>query len=176
MLKVVSAWRARNEATSALRLPCARVRFRSETGLTLIELLITVAIIGTLSSIVIPTLTDQVEQDKNKAAMADIAVMSALIDNYIVDHGVPPDSLDQVGFGGKRDPWGRPYEFLNVFNDGPGPPNPRKDHFLVPLNSDYDLYSKGPDGDSKSPLTAKHSRDDIVRANNGGFIGIAADY
>jgi general secretion pathway protein G len=44
------------------------------------------------------------------------------------------------------------------------------------LNSDYDLYSMGEDGESVPPLTAKQSRDDIIRANNGGFIGLAADY
>jgi general secretion pathway protein G len=44
------------------------------------------------------------------------------------------------------------------------------------LNSDFDLYSKGRDRDSKLPLTAEASRDDIVRANNGGFIGLAKNY
>jgi general secretion pathway protein G len=34
----------------------------------------------------------------------------------------------------------------------------------------------GKDGASVSPLTAKASRDDIVRANNGGFIGLAEDF
>jgi len=52
----------------------------------------------------------------------------------------------------------------------------RKDHNLVPLNSDYDLYSMGKDGKSVSPLTAKASRDDIVRANNGAFVGLASEY
>ena len=46
----------------------------------------------------------------------------------------------------------------------------------MPLNSDFDLYSMGPDGQTATPLTAKASRDDIVRANNGGFIGVASDY
>lgn len=147
-----------------------------DSGFTLVELLITLAIIGTLSTILIPTLTDQLEKDKNKQAAADIAVMSALIGNYIVDHGVPPDNLDQAGIRNQTDPWGRPYEYLNVFNDGSGPPHPRKDHFLHPLNSDYDLYSLGADGKSKTPLTAKASRDDIIRANNGGYVGIAAEY
>ena len=32
----------------------------------------------------------------------------------------------------------------------------------------------GKDGDSKSPLTAKASRDDIIRANDGGYIGLAS--
>jgi hypothetical protein len=36
------------------------------------------------------------------------------------------------------------------------------------------LYSMGPDGRSSLPLAAKHSRDDIVRANDGAFIGAAS--
>lgn len=51
----------------------------------------------------------------------------------------------------------------------------RKDKSLYPLNTDYDLYSMGPDGKSQTPLTAKASRNDIVRAKNGAFIGWAAD-
>lgn len=34
----------------------------------------------------------------------------------------------------------------------------------------------GADGASVSPLTAKSSRDDIVRANNGRFVGLASTY
>ena len=51
-----------------------------------------------------------------------------------------------------------------------------KDKSLHPLNSDYDLYSMGKDGASTGPLTAKASRDDVVRANDGRFIGLAKDY
>ncbi len=46
----------------------------------------------------------------------------------------------------------------------------------MPINSDFDLYSMGPDGRSVSPLTSSLSRDDIVRANNGRFVGTAASY
>ena len=52
----------------------------------------------------------------------------------------------------------------------------RKDKNLVPLNTDFDLYSKGPDGASQKPLNAEASRDDIVRANNGAYVGKAEDY
>lgn len=52
----------------------------------------------------------------------------------------------------------------------------RKDKNLVPINSDYDLYSKGPDGQSSSPLTASISQDDIVRGRNGTFFGKASEY
>jgi len=53
---------------------------------------------------------------------------------------------------------------------------PRKDHSLHPINCDYDLYSKGADGKSTAPLTAKISQDDIIRANNGGYFGLASNY
>ena len=52
----------------------------------------------------------------------------------------------------------------------------RKDHNLVPINSDFDLFSAGPDGKSTGPLTAKASRDDIIRGSDGAFVGRAADY
>jgi general secretion pathway protein G len=52
----------------------------------------------------------------------------------------------------------------------------RKDHLLAPVNADFDLYSMGKDGQSMVPFTAKASRDDIVRANNGGYVGLVSDY
>ena len=66
-------------------------------------------------------------------------------------------------------------EYLDL-SDPNGLGKMRKDKNLVPINSDYDLYSMGPDGISVSPLTAKASQDDIVRGRNGKFIGVATDY
>ena len=53
---------------------------------------------------------------------------------------------------------------------------PRKDRFLHPINSDYDLYSMGKDGESVEPLTARKSQDDVIRANDGSFVGLAAEF
>lgn len=53
---------------------------------------------------------------------------------------------------------------------------PRKERFLHPINSDYDLYSMGKDGESVEPLTAKKSHDDVIRANDGGFVGLAVEF
>ena len=72
------------------------------------------------------------------------------------------------------DPWGNSYQYLNL--NGAPIGQVRKDQALVPINSDYDLYSMGPDGSSVAPLTAAMSRDDIVRGNDGSFIGVAEDY
>jgi general secretion pathway protein G len=75
----------------------------------------------------------------------------------------------------KTDPWGNLYIYLNL-TDPSLTGKPRKDGKLHPVNSDYDLYSTGKDGLSKPPFNNSKSRDDIVRANNGKFIGLAAEY
>jgi hypothetical protein len=40
------------------------------------------------------------------------------------------------------------------------------------INTDFDLYSLGPDGRTGDEGKA---RDDIVRANNGQFVGVEQD-
>ena len=68
------------------------------------------------------------------------------------------------------------YQFLNIIDGNPPAADVRKDGALNPLNSDFDLYSMGEDGESQAPLNAALARDDIVRANNGAFVGRAKDY
>jgi general secretion pathway protein G len=148
----------------------------SGKGYSLVELLIVLAIIATLAAIALPSYLGMVRSAKVVVAQGDIKQISTAIDLYNVTSGQYPDSLAEVGFGDKRDPWGHPYKYLNIQNGKKGKGAVRKDKNLVPLNSDYDLYSMGEDGKSASPLTAQASRDDIVRANNGGFIGLASNY
>ena len=45
-----------------------------------------------------------------------------------------------------------------------------------PLNNDFDLYSMGRDGKTHWKVTQKHSQDDIIRGNNGSFIGPVSHY
>jgi general secretion pathway protein G len=52
----------------------------------------------------------------------------------------------------------------------------RRDRFLNPVNTDYDLYSMGADGRTQVNFNAKWARDDIVRANNGEYVGLASEY
>lgn len=64
---------------------------------------------------------------------------------------------------------------------GGGPPcggvgGARKDRFLVPINSDFDIYSMGQDKDTVAPLNPPKSRDDIIRASDGGFYGLAKNF
>lgn len=148
---------------------------RRQKGLTIVELMIATIIVGVLSSIAVPAYQNYRERIRITQAKHDIATMSALIANHFQDARAYPGSLSDVGLAGMRDPWGNPYGYLNL-GDRSARGHARKDHSLVPINTDFDLYSMGPDGRSSPPLTARHSRDDIVRANDGAFIGVASDY
>jgi general secretion pathway protein G len=146
-----------------------------QTGLTIVELMIAIVITAVLSSIALPAYQNYRERVRISQAKQDIAAISAIVGNFFLDARAYPNSLADAGLGGMRDPWGNPYGYLNL-GDNAARGHARKDHSLVPINTDFDLYSMGPDGRSSPPLTAKHSRDDIVRANNGAFIGVASDY
>jgi general secretion pathway protein G len=84
-----------------------------------------------------------------------------------------PATRAEAALGGV-DPWGRPYIYRRAADSRPA--ELRKDGKLAPLNSDFDLYSLGPDGVSALALPAASSRDDVVRAGNGAFIGLAVNY
>ncbi len=144
-------------------------------GFTIIELVIVLAIIGILAGIAIPTYSAYLRKSKNSEAMADITVIALEIDKYVIENMKYPDSLAELSGIDLQDPWGNPYQYLN-FETAKGKGKMRKDRFMVPINTYYDLYSMGEDGRSVTPLTAKHSRDDIIRANDGQFVGLATNY
>jgi len=146
---------------------------RSSRGLTLIELLIVLAIIGTLASIGLLLYANFAEQARIARAIADISNISSELSTFETMNERLPNDLAEINRATLLDPWGRPYEYLN-FALGGG--QPRKDLALHPINSDFDLYSKGKDGNTAAPLTAAQSRDDVVRANDGQFIGLASNY
>lgn len=158
----------------AVRSSSPRRRRTPPRGFTLGELLLTAAVLLTILGIGIAIYRDYVSEAKNAVAIADITLLGNEIVLYQRQRGALPDTLADLGRGSMRDPWGSPYEYLNLASAAPG--LARKDRFLVPLNSDYDLYSRGPDGNTAAPLTAQQSRDDIVRANDGAFVGLASEF
>ena len=150
---------------------------RKLKGWTLLELLAALTVSGILATIGYGSYSSVIERTKINQAVVEIAKIHAAIEKFRLGHrNKPPLSLAEIGMD-LKDPWGEPYQFLN-FDTLPGKSKGpvRKDRNLVPLNSRYDLYSKGPDGKSVSPLTAKASRDDIIMANDGAYIGPASDY
>jgi general secretion pathway protein G len=128
------------------------------------------AIIGTLAAIALPQLDATIDQAKIARATADIRALETDIEGQ----EQLPASLAEIGRAGMLDPWGHAYVYALLTGHGAG--GARKDRFLVPLNSTYDLYSMGKDGASSPPLTARASRDDIVRANDGAYVGLASKF
>lgn len=151
-----------------------RLPKRSERGFTLVELCLTIALLALLGAIGVPAYRGYVLRVQESQAIADIGGLQLDLYYWDLMTGALPETLLEAGLDGLRDPWGRPYVYLNMATADPN--DVRKDKNLHPLNTDFDLYSLGPDGDSKLPLTAKASRDDILRANNGAFIGRAENY
>lgn len=134
------------------------------------------AIVAVLAAIAIPMYGNHKEKIKVNKAIQDIAQIQTGIDQWALENRYTyPDSLADAGMSGMVDPWNTPYQYTNL-TTAKGKGSARKDKNLVPINSDYDLWSNGPDGKSVAPLTAQQSRDDIVRANNGRYVGPAADY
>lgn len=177
------AWLRRPRCPQSTTLSSRQRRKGRRRGFTLIELMVTVALLATLAALVIPVYQNYL----NKAATTRTIVEVRMLDSEIKEHedsyGELPDTLAELGRRGNLlDYWGNPYEYTKITCEGSSkgkcnaPKGARKDKFLVPLNSDYDLYSKGADGDSKAPLTAQASWDDIIRANDGSYVGLASEF
>jgi general secretion pathway protein G len=148
---------------------------RFAAGFTLVELLIGLAIVAVLAAVALPAYSDYVERARVHQAITDITVLNTLLRKYDDDHRDAPSGLGAIGAAGKLDPWGRPYVYLKLGAPGTAG-KARKNKNLVPINSAFDLYSHGKDGASMPPLTAQPSLDDVVLANDGGFVGLAAEY
>ena len=152
-------------------------------GFTLAEIMIVVAIIAILAAISTPTLMNYRNKAKNALAIAELKLLEQEIRLYHVEHEKLPQSLNEVKMGLINDPWGNPYQYLRLAYDedsekpkGKDKGHPRKDHFMVPVKTDFDLYSMGADGKSAAPFTAKASLDDIVRVNDGRYFGLASEF
>lgn len=144
-------------------------------GFTFIEVLIVLMILGIVLAVSIPSYERYMHRARIVETIAEIETMAAKIKRYEMSKGALPDGLADVEYAGKRDPWGMPYEYWNLYKSK-GNGVARKDKKLAPLNSDFDLYSIGRDGLTASPLGNSKSRDDVVRARNGGFIGLAEEF
>lgn len=153
-------------------------RFQTlQPGFTLLELTIVTVIIGTLATLVAPSLQGVRERAQAAAATTDIRIMESELTVYIFENREPPVSLAVIGRATLLDPWGIPYVYNPLDGEKRGPEgNARKDMFLVPLNSDYDLYSMGADGESSASLAPPVSHDDILRALDGAFVGLASTF
>jgi len=125
---------------------------RRPPGFTLIEMMVVLAIIGTLALLVAPSVLSHVSDANVTAARSQIETFGVALDGYRLDTGAYPTTEDGLvalrfrplrltatsGWRGPYlrknvplDPWGRPYIYRS-----PGIANP----------DSYDLYTLGHDG------------------------------
>lgn len=235
-------------------------------GFTLLELMIVVAILAIIASIGVPQYVSALRTARVGKAKHELVTISNAVTSYMAtNHGKLPLSLFQVGYGGKNDPWGVPYCYLNyadgtgdglewaieaglvdpaafgplagsgaggdggvargggllgqqrpglsdavtlnfgeleqrigrtidlaersaiylsfstvgnfsIFSSVRAEATRRRDRYMFPLNTDFDLFSLGPDHATSTSLGEPAGLDDVIRANNGGFFGVAANY
>ena len=165
----------------------ARKQPLSPGGFTIVELVISLAIIATMAAIAVPLLKDYIYKGKVDRAIIEIRMLSKEVIFFKTERGRypgwPPDRLEtlqEIGRDNFLDPWGTPYQYRNLENsrlDAQGKPQKcRKDRQSNPLNYDFDLYSMGPDKRTQSQITKGFGGDDIVRAVDGQYVGEGAKF
>ncbi len=115
----------------------------SQSGFTLIEILIVVAIIGLIAALIGPNLMGRLERSKEEITKAQVEMLSSAVQAFMIDMQRYPNSLEELinatdpkwrgPYLTKRtipkDPWGRDYQYKCPGDHGP-----------------FDLYSFGAEG------------------------------
>lgn len=146
-----------------------------QRGLTLIEIMVTVAILSVIGALAVPIYENYVTEARIQTAIQDIRQMELILNDLYLDDD-PPATLAAAGLS-LVDPWGNPYQYLWLRgNPASVSGSRRRDKSMNPVNSDYDLYSMGADGQTSAQFVASKARDDVVRADDGDFVGLAGDH
>jgi general secretion pathway protein G len=138
------------------------------------ELMIAGTVAALIAAVGVRGVNGYMNHAETARAIGDIGSISLQLYRWQSNTRRFPETLAEVGLDRLVDPWGNPYRYVNVATAKTD--DVRRDRNLRPLNSDFDLYSLGPDGGTQTQLVDAEARDDIVRANDGRFIGVAKDY
>lgn len=152
---------------------------RAIDGFTLIELLAVAGIIAILASIALARLGAAFDKARTAEAIADISNINKAIAQYraLNTGDLPIQMSDMVPTFYDTppvDPWGTRYTYNNFTQITFG--ERRKDGPLVPINKEYDIFSAGPNGQTTPNIRSTQAKDDIIFANDGGFIDVAENY
>jgi general secretion pathway protein G len=137
------------------------------------EFVYAIGVVAIVASVSVSGVNAYENRARAARAIGDIGTISVQLYRWQSNTRKFPETLAEAGLSAFVDPWGHPYRYVNVATAQNG--DVRHDRNSRPLNNDFDLYSMGPDGDTGSQLNEDKTSDDIVRANNGQFIGAAED-
>ncbi len=152
-----------------------KLRVHDQQGYTLIELLIVAAVVAILAGIAYATYGWAIDRARVAATIGDLGEIHMQVQMFDLNNRRHPTSLAEIGMDGMIDPWGNEYQYLSFDNvQGNGPK--RKNRGMVPVNTSYDVYSMGPDGETATPFTSVSARDDIVMAVDGAFFGKVGEF
>jgi general secretion pathway protein G len=120
-------------------------RRRGATGFTLIELITVVALIGVLSAIALPNYRVALIQSREAVLRENLFRMRDLIDQYYVDKGQYPPSIETLveeGYLRKlpEDPFTRTADWAPVFSE-PDPDRPGEPPGVYDVKSASELLS-----------------------------------
>ena len=73
---------------------------RTQSGFTLIELMIVMAIIGILATLAVPSYVTAIKHAREAVLLEDLHVMRQAIDSYTMDKQKAPQTLDDLVQGG----------------------------------------------------------------------------
>lgn len=146
-----------------------------EAGVSAYEFVLALCIIAILASIAVPAVNDHNRLNQVEIARKDIVSIARQIDHFYEKHQHYPQSLGELNIRIK-DPWGNPYQYINLSQTHSVRDSMRLDSRRRPVNSDYELFSLGADGRTQNLIQDLTSRDDIIRANNGKFMDLAEKY
>lgn len=150
-------------------------RRNTNAGFTLIELLIGAAIFTLLMALAVPSYQQYVERACINESLGELQEIDLALQRYYSEHFEFPATLAEAGLDERLDCWDQPYRYLKLQGLSGLGAN-RKDRSENPLNTDFDLYSVGADGQTQKSLRPKVSHDDLIRARNGAYFGLAEDY
>ena len=158
-------------------------------GFTLVELVVVMGVLAILTLMGMGVYSHFINKAKNTRAIAEIRLLEKEILEFWQTNDRLPDSLAELGHAAMLDPWKTPYQYINFDTTAGGEDirrvtqkkNNGKGKGLGldksdALNEDFDLFSMGEDRMSAPDLDDGSSLDDIVRADDGRYTGLATEY